>query len=244
MTRMAIIDEREITITPVFRIDRIENIPKSEKAGHAVLENREVVEVRFAGSKHYSPVFPAHAMWQRDPEDGNRIITYAERWSEQYRAFKEGNPQEAAGTPLEMLRSHGITPEMLSLCRALRIYSIEALHHLEGPAVKTLGMNANKLKAAAARYMADRTTGAAAMDEIATLKAELAALREQMSTTVPVKDMEPAAIDAAVKAADAAYTDLSDEQIKARIKELTQAAPRGNPSRDTLVRLLTEIEAG
>lgn len=243
MTRMAVIDPREITVTPVFRIDRIENIPKSSKAGHAVMENREVVEVRFAGSKHYSPVFPAHAMWQRDPADGNKIITYAERWADQYRAFKEGNPQEAAGTPLEMLRPHGVTPEMLSLCRALRIYSVEALHHLEGQAVKTLGMNANKLKAAATAFMADRNSGAEAMDEIAKLRAEIAELKAQGALVPPVQDATPKEIEAAIRQADDAYTTMADDQIKARIKELTGTAPKGNPSRDTLVRLLTELDA-
>src|SRR3546814_17654071 len=134
------------------------------------METKEVVEVRFAVSKNYSPIFPVDAFWKRE---GNRVITYGERWPDQYRQFKEGNPQEANGTPLEMLRPHGVTPEQLSLCRALRIYSIEALHNLEGPSVQSLGMNANKLKAAAPEFLAARMKGQDTIGEIEALKAEL-----------------------------------------------------------------------
>jgi len=244
MTRMAIIDDREITVTPVFKIMEIENVPKSEKAGFPVMEVKEMVEVRFAGSKNYSPVFPAHAMWQRDPKNGNRVITYAERWADQYRAFKEGNPQEAMGTPLEMLRPFGVTPEQLSLCRAVKVYSIEALDKMQSPeAVKSLGMHANKLREAAKAFLASRNSTSAAMNEIEALKAEIAALKAGGASTPPVKEPSPEEIEAAQKAADSAYTALTDEQIKAKIKKLTGAAPKGNPSRDTLERLISELEA-
>src|SRR3546814_20877229 len=139
------------------------------------METKEVVEVRFAGSKNYSPIFPVDAFWKRE---GNRVITYGERWPDQYRQFKEGNPQEANGTPLEMLRPHGVTPEQLSLCRALRIYSIEAMHNLDGPSVKSLGMKANRLKDDAAAFMADRMTGPDTPGENRALRAEIDQIRK------------------------------------------------------------------
>lgn len=239
MAQMAIIDDREITVTPVFKMMEVENVPKSETAGHVVMEIREMVEVRFAGSKNYFPVFPADAFWKRE---GNQIITYAERWPEQYRAFKEGNPQEARGTPLEMLRPLGVTPEQLSLCRALKIYSIEALNHLEGPAVKTLGMNANMLKDAARSFLADRNAGANAMDEIAALKAQIAELLER-STVPPVAEHTPEQVEAIVQTADDAFAGVPDDELKARIAAIAGSKPRGTPSRETLVRSLLELEA-
>src|SRR3546814_7185647 len=78
MARVVAIDPHEITITPVFKILEVENVPKSEVAGHAVMETKEVVEVRFAGSKNYSPIFPVDAFWKRE---GNRVITYGDRTS-------------------------------------------------------------------------------------------------------------------------------------------------------------------
>lgn len=237
MTRIVEIDPTEITITPVFKMIEVENVPKSETAGHAVMEIKEVVEVRFAGSKNYSPVFPADAFWKRE---GNTVWTYAERWPEQFRAFKEGNPQEANGTPLEMLRPHGVTPEQLSLCRALRIYSIESLHHLEGPAVKSLGMHANVLKQAARSFLADRDKGMHAIDEVAALRAEIEALRAAM---VLKDEPSPEQVDKAMQAADASYANLTDDDIKMQIADLTGSRPKGNPSRQTLINSLEELKA-
>lgn len=237
MTQLAVIDMTDVTITPVFKIIEIENIPKSETAGRAVMEQKEVVEVRFAGTKNYSPVFPADAFWQRE---GNRVITYAERWPEQYRAFKEGNPQEANGTPLEMLRDEGITPELISLCRALKIYSIEALYHLEGQAVKSLGMNANRLKEAAKSYLADRMGAKEALSEVEKLRAEIAALK---AGVVPVQETAPDEIEQLLAEADAAYADKSDDEIKNDIAAIAGQRPRGNPSRETLIRTLEELKA-
>lgn len=237
MTRLVEIDDRDITVTPVFKWIEIENIPQSETAGRAVMESKEVVEVRFAGSKLYSPVFPTDAFYQRI---GNQVISYAERWPEQYRAFKEGNPQEANGTPLEMLRTYDVTPEQLSLCRALRVYSVEALDRLEGNGIKSLGMHANRLREAAKAFLADRDKGKSALSRVDELEAEIAALRAQM---VPATDSTPAAIEQALQAADDAFAGRSDDDLKADIAELTGSRPRGNPSRATLVSSLQELMA-
>jgi hypothetical protein len=235
MANVVEIDTRDITVTPVFKYIEVENVPKSEVAGHAVMETREVVEVRFAGSKNYAPVFPANAFWRRE---GNRTITYAERWADQYRQFKEGSPQEAMGTPLEMLRAHGVTPELISLCRALRIYSVEALNHLEGPAVKTLGMNANKLKDAARSFMASRASAVGTLAEVDALRAEVA----RLSKLVPVEEPAPEQVDEIVEAADNEFfAGMTDEQLKEEIAKLAGHKPRGQPSRSTLESMLSEL---
>jgi hypothetical protein len=244
MTRIAEIDPREITITPVFKIIELENVPKSETAGYAVMETHEVVEVRFAGSKNYAPTFPANAMYRRE---GNTVITYAERWPEQYRAFKEGNPQEANGTPLDMLRNFGATPEHISLCRALKIYSIEALFYLEGDRLKSLGMSGNALKAAATKFMAQRDSAAGAFSEIEALKAEIAALRAAGVTVVPEKEATPEEVEAALEAADAIIVGMNEGDAKKALKDelekTTGARPQGNPSLDTLKGLVNMAKA-
>lgn len=237
MAQLAVIDDRDITITPVFMWIELENVPQSEAQGRPVMENKEVVEVRFAGSKLYSPRFPVDAQYQRI---GNQVVTYAERWPEQYAAFKAGNQQEAHGTPLEMLRTYNVTPEQLSLCRALRIYSVEALHRLEGPGIKALGVHANALREAAKAFLADRDQGRNAMDEVALLRAEIERLKANM---VPAVDSTPADIEAAKEAADASYADMTDADIKDEIERLTKARPRGNPNRATLENMLTQALA-
>src|SRR5690606_20628743 len=116
------------------------------------------------------------------------------------------NEQKAAGTPLEMLKPYGITPAQLSLCRALKIYSIEALHQLEGPNVKNLGMAANDLKRMADDYMADRAKGTRALSEVEKLRAEIERLKQGQA--IP-PEVSPEEVEQAVKAADDEFEAMS-----------------------------------
>ena len=222
------IDTRDVTITPLFQHITVEDVPASEREGRAVMKTIEVVEVRFAGHKNYSPVFPVDAQFRRD---GSRVITYAERWSDQYAEFVAGNAQIAAGTPLEMLRPFGITESLLSLCRALKIYSIEALSHLEGSALKSLGMHSNNLKRMADEYLSQRNGASGDTSRIAELEAQIAALQQ----AIPAKDPSPDEADAALAAADG-----EKETLKVKLAELTGARPRGNPSVETLRAMVQE----
>lgn len=240
------IDTREITITPVFRWETVEDINQSEREGHLVKKMIQVVEVRFAGSRNYQPVFPVDAVWKRE---NGKSVTYAERWADQFRAFLDGNAQEAMGTPLEMLRSYGISEALLSLCRALKIYSIEALHHLEGDGLKSLGMAGNSLKAMAKAFMDDRATNAGGADELAELRAEVAALRLAQAGAAPntTDVLVPLAtedeIAAALMAANTEFEAMSDPDLKAYIKSKSGRAPSGTPSHDWLVNAARELAA-
>lgn len=231
--------DKEIEITPVFKYIEVENVPQSEIAGHAVFQQILVAEVRFAGSRNYSPVVRADDMFKRE---GMKVITYAERWEKQYNQFLAGSQQEADGTPLNMLAAYGVTPEMLSLCRVRKIYSVEALNSMEGDRLKSLGMHQNKLKEAARKFLADRGNSAVQADEIAELRAQLAALQQQVSTAVPAEETPPEEADR-VAAQVGAYDDLTDDEIKARIKAATGEAPRGQPRRETLEMMLEQAEA-
>lgn len=232
------IDTREVTITPLFRYESIEDINQSEREQRLVKKMIQVVEVRFAGTKNYCPVFPVDAVWKT--ENGKKV-TYAERWADQYRAFVAGANQEAQGTPLEMLNSYGISDANLSLCRALRIYSIEALYHLEGDALKSLGMIANSLKEMARAYMSDRAKGDTGAAELAALRAEVAALKA--SQIIPEKEPSPEEIEALIQASNDEFDAMSDDQIKDAIALKVGSRPRGNPNRATLLASIRELSA-
>ena len=232
------IDTTDLAVTPLFKYFTRENVNASEREGHAVMETFVGVEVRIGGSKLYSPVFPADAQWMRD---GHRIVTYAERWPEQYKAFMEGNQQMAAGTPLEQLSGLGITPSQLSLCRALKIYSIEGLASLEGQNLRSLGMHANVLKQMALDYLASRKSGAS-VAEVDALKAELAALKAMIA--IPEKEATPKEIDEALRKADLDFEAMADDDLKEWIAQKSGAGkPRGNPSHETLVSMAKELAA-
>lgn len=236
------IDTTDLAVTPFFDVRVREDIQASEKAGHLVTVSEEIVQVRIAGTTNFSPVFPTNAMWKRE---GNRTVTYAERWPEEYRRFKEGEPQEARGTPLEMLARFGVTPEQLSLCRALRIYSIEQLHQLEGNAAKSLGMNANILKDAARQFMAERMSGAAAVDTIADLQKQIAELKAAMtaSTIVPKQDATPEEAQAALRAADG-YDAMSEREVLKRLVDrMGGQPPKEKPTREQAISMLRALDS-
>lgn len=230
--------DMEHLVTPFFRHQSIENVPQSEIKRSAVMEVREVVELRFAGDKNYAPVLPVESMYRRD---GHNIITYAERFADQYRAFLQGSAQEAEGTPLELLVPFGISENQISLCRVLKIYSIEALYHLEGQNLRNLGMNANTLKDMASNYMAQRSSGLNTANRMAELEAEIARLKA--GAPLPEEQATPEQIDAAVTAADDEFAAMTDDELKIFIKSKTGQAPRGTPKRDWLIETARELAA-
>lgn len=221
----------EHLITPYFMHLTIENVPQSEKQGQPVMETREVVQIRFAGDKNYSPIVPADSMYRRE---GSRVITYAERWADAYAAFQSGAAQTSQGTPLERLAGYGITQSQLSVCRALKIYSVEALHNLEGANLKSLGMHGNELKDMASRYTADQARGLATADEIQRLREELAALRA--ASPLPVDEKAEMTI------LPDGYEAMTDDELKAAIAAKTGSKPRGNPSRETLLNMAKGLD--
>jgi hypothetical protein len=215
----------EHLIEPIFKFETYENVNQSEIKGEPVMETREVVEVRFAGDRNYAPVLPADSVYRRE---GHRQVTYAERWSKRYAEFVQGAAQTASGTPLEKLMPYGITGSQLSLCRALKVYSIEALYNMDGANLKNLGIHTNELKRMANEYMTDRAKGSETLQELEALKKELAEIR--LAKPIPEEQfdgMTPQDIDA--------FSNLSDDELKAYIKDKTGTGVRGQPSRDTLL---------
>lgn len=216
----------DLAVVPVFKYITYEDLPASEKAGHAVHKTEVVVQVQYSGNngRSYSPVFPASAISHRE---GHRSVTYAERWAKQYAEFMSGNSQTSEGTALENLRPYGITEAQLSMCRAIRVYSIESLLQLDGGTGKSLGMFSNDLMRMAREW--DSKKGDANVnDELARLRAELEAMKSAQTAKVD----EPEQLDVEV------------ESLKSRYAELTGSRPKGNPSIETLRRMVQEAEQG
>lgn len=225
--------------TPYFRYENIFNEPLSRNEGKPVFELKEVVEIRFPANPQYKPVFGVDE--QQSVDEMGRVITWAEAYKKQYQAFLAGAAQEADGTPLEELLPYGMSQAQLSLCRAMSIYSIEALHHLEGAAARKNAVITNELKPIAKRYMEARRDGSQAQTEINELKRQIAALTEQrgmgeettLSTELQEKDPP----------LPSGFETMTDDDLKLEIAKLAGQKPRGNPSRQTLVSMLSELKA-
>ena len=222
-------DYAEKAVYPIFSHETLENIPKSEQAGMPVFEEIEMISVHIAGERNLVHTARVNEECGRD---GFRKVTWAERFKNEYSAWKDGEAQGVRGTPLTALGRFGVTQEMISLCIARKVHTVEALMQLEGRNLKSLGMDANALKDAATSYMADRNDKRTLASEVADLRAELAALKGGSTPTA----------DPTSEPADE-YAAMSDDQIKEQIAGIVGARPRGNPSRATLVSLLNEALA-
>lgn len=212
------IQQSDSLITPFFRNEAIQDMTASKTQGRPIYRDMAVCEIRIAGDRNFAPVVPAHAMWKKI--DGEEV-TYAQRWPEQYRRFLENTAQIADGTPLAELPF--LTEAKRQELRALKIYTAEALASLDGKPLLALGPNGRGMKAQAQAYLGN-ASGSAAVTKMAD---ELTALREKVAA------MESAAANPDADEAEA---------LKAKYAELTGGRPRGNPSIETLRRMVAEAE--
>lgn len=223
--------DKQMGATPFFMHLTTENIAQSYIQRRYVPQTHEVVQIRFPLDTRYSPVFPADSMWMKV---GNTVITYAERFAEQYRAFVNGDDQIAAGTPLEALNPYGMTPDLMSWCRTMKLYSVEGINSLEGQPLKNAGMRGNRLKEMARAYMASIANGMDTMTELEQLRAEVAALKG--SNVIPKDEFD------GVPQADLdTFANMTDDQLREYLKEKTGASPDGRWGRDKLENMARSV---
>jgi hypothetical protein len=224
------LDKNDPLVIPVFKIHTTKNDAKSREAGRPIYDDMEVVEVRFAGDRNKVSVFPALSICgEVQDEDGNtRKITYAERWSDQYKRFKAKAQQIAEGTPVDELPF--LTQAKRAELKALSIYTAEALAALDGQPLKNLGQGGRDLKNQAQAYL-DNASGSANVTRMA---AELEELRRTVAELRADK----------APAGDSQFASWTSDQLKDWIEEKISERPKGNPSHATLVKRADEISLG
>lgn len=217
-----------------FYVKPKQNTVKSAEAGRPIFDEIEMVEVIVAGDKHFRPHFPAHeptVTYDAATKTEDRR-TWAERYPEEYRAFKLQGHQAVTGTPLEAWPI--LTRAQVAEMKALEIFTVEQIADMNDRNRHILGPAARQLIAQARTYI-DRAKEAATPQRLAAeneeLRAEVERLRREMA---PARQgEEPAAtLDA-----------LDDAELKAWIKDRTGEAPKGNPSRETLLRQAEAVAA-
>lgn len=217
--------DNEALVVPFFKSVATEDVAASKAAGRPIFKDEEHVEIRIAGERHFSPVFPAHSMWKRI---NGEEVTYAERFSDAYERFAAGKDQIAVGTPLSELTF--LTEAKRAELRALKVYTAEALASLDGKNLKNLGANGREMKNQALAYLEKATDSAgtvALAAEVESLKAQLAAVQAgpiDAAMDVPVSD------------------DGEKEALKSQITDLTGSRPKGNPSVETLREMLGDLK--
>ncbi len=223
-----------------FRADKIKNEAKTKQAGRPMFDDIELVEIRTAGDRNTVKVFPAHSMhrWTMNEDGEQEEQTYAQRWNEQYRRFRENRQQVQNGTPLSEL------PFLTEAKRAelghLSIHTAETLAALDGQNLKTLGPGGRELKNQAQAYI-DQASGSANVTQLASqvadLQAQIAALTAA-GTAAP--ELEQTADPVVPETSLDDFENSSEEELKVYIASITGARPRGTPSHETLVRMARE----
>jgi hypothetical protein len=213
-------------LVPLFKYIAMENEAKSLLAGRPIFDDVEVCEIRSPGNKDVK-VFPSTetSRWVDDPVTGRqRKQSYAERFSYQYRQFKEMAAQTKSGTPLEHapFLSAGRRAEL----RALNIYTVEMLADVEGTELKNLGIGGREMKNQAMAFIEESRQGAPnkqMLAELEVLRAQNALLQDDLQ---------------AARAAPDEYAGMSDAQLREYVVANTGGIPlQGNPNRKTLVRM-------
>lgn len=229
----------EHLVTPVFKTVAIQNMAKSREAARPIYDDVEMVEIRLAADPLYKPAYPAHSFWRNI----NGIPhTYAMRWPEQYKRFKDGGVQAVSGTPLEELPF--LTAAKRSELKALSIYTAETLAAIDGQNMKRLGIGGRELSAQAKAYL-DNASGSADFTRLAKDNAELREEMQRMQEELRRLQVGAPVIESAAPEPDAptGYEDWTVDELKAFIADRTGKRPVGNPSRETLVRMASEMMA-
>lgn len=231
--------EQDKGLAALFKNHSTLNDAKSKQAGRPIYDDMEICEIRTPGDRNLIRVYPAHEVshWDDTPEGGREPVTYAMRFPEQYKRFKNGTTQSQSGTPLEELPF--LTQGKRLELKALNIHTAEALAGLDGTPLKQLGIGGRELKNQAQAYL-DRASNTA---DVTKLAGENELLRQRLADLE--RDVRDAAMANAAKPVSTAsnFEGLSDDELKAFIADKTGSKPRGVPSHATLVRMCEDLTA-
>lgn len=209
-----------------FFNDARENARRSKAEGRPVYDDVEMVEIRYPRDNKRVLVAPAH---DKSFVRGVGKVSYAERFPEHYAAFKRGQEFIGKGTPLR--DAPFLTEARRRELERAGIMTVDALAEMDAVALRRLGMGYVQIGEQAKAFL-KAAASTADETEKAALRKELDELRAMVARLSPaaVQD-EPAADD---------FEDMDDAALKAMIRDKTGSAPRGTPSRETLVRMARE----
>lgn len=223
--------EADRTLGVEFFVKPSENIAKSREAGRPIFEDKEYIRIRMPANPKAEVVAPANEMhyvpWAKAQ------MTYSERFQANYDAFKQGQVDFIAGTPLDLMP--GITPSKREELKLQHVRTVEQLAGLPTQAMRRLGMDGSGLVQMAKDFLARAERSADVADlhrQIADLQAQLAA---KPAESVPHVDGAPVDADA--------YEGFDDEDLVNMIRDAGGNVPAGRRSRTKLVEELGRLAA-
>lgn len=221
-------------LVAIFKHLAVPNEAKSKTAGRLICDDVEICEIRTPGRvdvKHFPAAVFSH--WKEDMFTGTQLpVTYAERFPRQYLQFKQQVAQTKSGTPLD--RVQFLSEARKAELRALNVYTVEQLAHIDGQELKNLGPGGREWKNQAIDFINESK---ALVPNIEML-AELEALRARnQALEVDNETLKAKRED------ETPFDEMSNLQIKEFIAKETNTRPLGNPSRKTLLQMANDIAA-
>lgn len=165
--------ENDKKLSVQFFMHPRENAKKSKEAGRPIFEDVEMVSIVSPGNKNAEHTAGAHSLHFDSNVD--KQWTYAERFAEHYEAFKRGGAEQAVGTPLAEVPF--LTMAQKAEMAAMKITTVEQLAGMADRTIRSKGMGFRQYVDAAKAYLDTSNGTNKLVDEIAELRAQLAAMQ-------------------------------------------------------------------
>lgn len=216
------------TLNVSFDIVEEKNEVKTAEAGYAIFDNVEVITIRAPANKECTVTSPVDGLCNMDGE----VVTYAERFPDDYERWKQGHGSAVSGMPLK--QAPFMDKASVATLAAAGVYSVEQLADMGGQPLKTLGMQGRKWQQQAKAYL-ESAHGSKEVTALASENAELKARLEALEAMVSGRKIDEPAV---------AEEDDGDDEKEALKQALRDRGVtwRGNPSVETLQRMIAESE--
>lgn len=219
-----------------FYSEAVQNHAKTMAEGRAIFDDVPMIEIRIPGDRNtvfHDQVFGDLEQTQPNGAIPNGPASYIERFLRQWEAYRSKHDQTRQGMPLEQWPL--MSASRIAELKAVNIWTVEEYASIPDGALTKLGMHARKERDAA-RALLENAGADKAAAENAALKDQLAALERQMATLMAALNTGGApAVAPEPEPEGKLLEDCTDEELKAYIKAKTGEAPRGTPSRETLL---------
>lgn len=208
-----------------FFADTKEDKHASQKEGRPIFRDEEYVKITYPADRQRTYVARAHASamvtddrGRRTRKVGGREVSYAEMYSEQYRAFKANEAPTVRGTPLS--EAPFLTEGKRRSLRALQVYTVEQLAAVDPT---KLGMGGMEMAEQAKAYLA-KAEGSA---DVTRLAAENAAMKAELERVRAEQRRAPNDADG--------LEAMTEDELKDLIKDKTGVRPHGNTTKANLI---------
>lgn len=225
------------TARPRFYTEPVQNAAKSAQEGRPIFESKTFIELKHPGDRSYSFIeeIDENGMGMARRDIGGQMVgaDYAERFPKEYAAFKKGEARALSGTPLDEWSP--ISRTRAAELKASNIFTVEEYADVQDGMLSRLGMGAREEREKARTFLAASKAGAnegALAAEVASLRAMVERLQNGQPAQVQVPQ-EPQR--------EKTLEDCTDGELKDYIARETGERPKGNPSRDTLLKRAAEV---